>query len=187
MQGFPALPSVESEIAAIEQAIGGKVLADSDFLISSVEQELRSTPYNVVHVASHGEFNSDPARSFVLTYDDRMNMNQLEEYVKFGQFREDPLELLTLSACQTAAGDDRAALGLPGIAVKAGAHSALATLWFINDSATAQLVTDVYRNLQEGNVSKAKALQMAQISFLSDRRYRHPSYWSPFLLIGNWL
>jgi CHAT domain-containing protein len=187
VQDFPALPNVGEELDSIEQIIGGKVLRDADFLESSVEQELRTNAYTVVHVASHGEFSSDPAKSFLLTYDGRLNMNELEKYVKFGQFREEPLELLTLSACQTAAGDDRAALGLAGIAVKAGARSALATLWFINDRASSQLISEVYRNLGNGELSKAKALQMAQVSFLKDRRYRHPSYWSPFLLIGNWL
>ena len=97
------------------------------------------------------------------------------------------MELLTLSACQTAAGDDRAALGLAGVAVKAGARSALATLWFINDRSSAQLVEEFYRQLLDPQISKAQALRRAQLVLLDDRRYRHPSYWSPFLIIGNWL
>jgi CHAT domain-containing protein len=98
------------------------------------------------------------------------------------------VELLVLSACQTAAGDDRAALGLAGVAVKAGARSALATLWFVNDQSTSALITQVYNQLrQTPPVSKAQALQAAQIKLLSDRRYRHPCYWSPYLIIGNWL
>ena len=97
------------------------------------------------------------------------------------------MELLTLSACQTAAGDDRAALGLAGVAVKAGARSALATLWLINDQAAARLVTAFYRQLQDAGVSKAQALRQAQLQLLADRRYQHPGYWAPFLLIGNWL
>jgi CHAT domain-containing protein len=114
-------------------------------------------------------------------------MNQLEQIVGIGQYRDKPVELLTLSACQTAAGDDRAALGLAGVAVKSGARSALATLWFVNDQATALLVSDFYQHLKDSSVSKAGALQQAQINILSDRRYRHPGYWSPYLLIGNWL
>ena len=114
-------------------------------------------------------------------------MNRLERFMSLSQYRDQPVELLTLSACQTAAGDDRAALGLAGVAVKAGARSVLATLWFINDQASAQLVTEFYRQLRDPDVSKAKALQQAQVQLLSDRRYQHPGYWSPFLLIGNWL
>ena len=103
------------------------------------------------------------------------------------QYRDQPVELLTLSACQTAAGDDRAALGLAGVAIKAGARSAIATLWFINDQASSLLVTEFYRQFQDAKLSKAKALQQAQAQLLADRRYQHPGYWSPFLLIGNWL
>ncbi len=98
------------------------------------------------------------------------------------------MELLVLSACQTAAGDDRAALGLAGVAVKAGARSALATLWFVNDQSTSALISEVYGQLRGSpSASKARALQAAQIKLLSDRRYRHPCYWSPYLIIGNWL
>jgi CHAT domain-containing protein len=94
--------------------------------------------------------------------------------------------LLTLSACQTAAGDNRAALGLAGVAVKAGARSALATLWTINDQATAVLINEFYDQLQDISLSKARSLQQAQIRMLQDLRYHHPGYWSAFLLIGNW-
>jgi CHAT domain-containing protein len=95
--------------------------------------------------------------------------------------------LLVLSACQTAVGDEQAALGLAGVAVKAGARSALASLWFVNDAGTSQLMAEFYRQLRKPGVSKAQALQAAQIGTLRDRRYRHPGYWAPFLLIGNWL
>jgi len=92
-----------------------------------------------------------------------------------------------LSACGTAAGNERSALGLAGVAVKAGARSALATLWYVNDQAASYLVTNFYRQLSDPSLSKAKALQAAQLQMLGERRYRHPGYWSPFLLIGNWL
>jgi len=96
--------------------------------------------------------------------------------------------MLVLSVCQIAAGDDRAALGLAGVAVKAGARSALATLWFVNDQSTSVLVKEVYNQLRQNpGLSKAKALQAAQVKLINDRRYRHPCYWSPYLIIGNWL
>jgi len=104
------------------------------------------------------------------------------------QFRGKPVELLTLSACQTAAGDDRAALGMAGVAIKAGARSALATLWFVNDQSTAILISQFYAELhRDSSVSKAKALQNAQLTLMGDRRYEHPCYWAPYLIIGNWL
>jgi CHAT domain-containing protein len=124
----------------------------------------------------------------VLTHDTKLTMNILESLIRPSQYRGQPVELLVLSACQTAAGDDRAALGLAGVAVKAGARSALASLWFVNDESTSALIAEVHRQLRNSpSISKAHALQAAQIKLLSDRRYRHPCYWSPFLIIGNWL
>ena len=103
------------------------------------------------------------------------------------RFRDEPIELLTLSACETAMGDDRAALGLAGIAVRAGARSALATLWTVNDQAAANLIGEFYRQLAQPGISKAEALRRAQVSLLEERPYQHPGYWSPFLLISNWM
>ena len=84
-------------------------------------------------------------------------------------------------------GDDQAALGLAGVAIKAGARSALATLWSINDKASSTLVAEFYRQLSDASVSKAMALQRAQLMLLKDSAYDHPAYWSPFLLLNNWL
>ncbi len=187
VQGFPSLEYVRRELATIHAVYGGKVLENEDFLLLGVQRELKETPYSIVHIASHGQFASDVRDTFLLTFDDKLTMDRLERFMALGQYRDQPVELLTLSACQTAAGDDRAALGLAGVAVKAGARSALATLWFINDQATALLITEFYHQLRDPDLSKAKALQQAQLILLSDRRYQHPGYWSPFLLIGNWL
>lgn len=187
VQGFPALEHVQKELTNIHAAYGGLVLENEDFSLVRIQQELRQTPYSIVHIASHGQFASDVRDTFLLTFDDKLTMDRLERFINLSQYREQPVELLTLSACQTAAGDDRAALGLAGIAVKAGARSALATLWFINDQASSQLVADFYRQLQNVDLSKAQALQQAQLALVNDPRYRHPGYWAPFLLIGNWL
>ncbi len=165
----------------------GTVLENKAFVKERVQSELRDTEYSIVHLATHGEFVREAGESFVLTYDGRLDMDDLEYAMSMTTFREQPIELLTLSACQTAAGDDRAALGLAGIAVKAGARSALATLWFINDQASAVLVSEFYAQLQDPSLSKVKALQQAQLKLVRDSRYEHPIYWSPFLLIGNWL
>lgn len=187
VQGFPSLDYVEKELAVIHATYGGKVLENEDFRLARVQRELKETPYSIVHIASHGQFASDVRNTFLLTFDDKLTMDRLERFMSLSQYRDQPVELLTLSACQTAAGDDRAALGLAGVAVKAGARSAVATLWFINDQATASLVTEFYRQLRDPGASKAKALQQAQLLLLNDRRYQHPGYWAPFLLIGNWL
>lgn len=186
-QGFPALEYVAQELDAIHAVYGGTVLKNETFRLTNVQQELTTTPYTIVHIASHGQFAGEADKTFLLTFDKKLTMNQLEQFMGLSQYRERPVELLTLSACETAAGDDRAALGLAGVAVKAGARSALATLWSVNDQASSQLMVAFYRQLQQPDVSKAKALQRAQLLLLSNPNYRHPYYWSPFLLIGNWL
>ena len=186
-QGFPALEHVAEELQTIHAAYGGTVLADEKFLIPNLQRELTNTPYSIVHIASHGQFASQVDNTFILTFDGKLTMDRLERFMGLSQYRDRPVELLTLSACQTAAGDDRAALGLAGIAVKAGARSAVATLWAVDDQATALLLAEFYRQLQQPETSKAGALRRAQLSLLGEPRYRHPGYWSPFLLIGNWL
>ena len=123
----------------------------------------------------------------MLTWDGRLGMDRLGEAVGHARFRDRPIELLTLSACDTAQGDERAALGLAGVAIQAGARSALGTLWSVNDVASAELVGAFYGELHEARSSKAVALQLAQQKILRDANHAHPYYWAPFLLIGNWL
>ncbi|MBI5315401.1 MAG: CHAT domain-containing protein [Nitrospirae bacterium] len=188
VQDFPALPHVSRELETIHQLYGGTSLLNKQFMMSRVQEELKAHPYSVMHIASHGQFQSDSNETFLLAYDGKMTMDRLEEYVGMLRFREEPLALITLSACETAAGDDRAALGLAGVAIKAGARSALASLWFLDDQASSQLVTEFYRQLHDDSVaSTAIALQRAQIKFLESSDYNHPAYWAAFLLLNNWL
>lgn len=122
-----------------------------------------------------------------MTYDQLVTVDQLENLLMSEEFGDTPIELLTLSACQTAEGDDRAPLGLSGVALKAKVRSVLGSLWSVSDEATVQLMENFYMRLNSPNLSKAQALQQAQIVLLKDRKRSHPYYWSPFILIGNWL
>jgi CHAT domain-containing protein/Tfp pilus assembly protein PilF len=187
VQGFPPLPNVSAELQALHALLKSETLVDKEFLAANLEQKLKDEEFTIVHVASHGEFGNEVDKTFLLTFDDKLSLDRLNQMVGVFRFRDDPLELLTLSACDTAAGDDRAALGLAGMAIKAGARSALATLWNINDEASVDLVVDFYRELKDPSVSRAVALKRAQIKMLEDPRYEHPGFWSPFLLINNWL
>lgn len=188
VQGFSRLDFVGGELQNIEATYPSEKLFDESFTLASLKNKLGNEQFSVVHIASHGQFDRDVRKTFVLTHDDKLTLNELEALIRPSQYRGRPVELLVLSACQTAAGDDRAALGLAGVAIKAGARSALATLWFVNDQSTSELITEVYRQLQHTpGISKAKALQAAQNKLLVDRRFKHPCYWSPYLLIGNWL
>lgn len=187
VQGFPPLPYVAEEMDSIHTLYASQQLLNQDFVAPHIEQELRDGRYGIVHIATHGKFSTDVNDSFLLTFDGKLSMGQLDRLIGLYRFRENPIELLTLSACQTGIGDDRAALGLAGVAIKAGARSALATLWFINDEASAALISEFYRQLRNPALSKAMALQRAQIKLLGDRVYEHPAYWSSFLLLNNWL
>ena len=186
-QGFPALPFVTEEIQTIQRLYKGKVLMNNNFLLSSLENTLLEESYTVIHIASHGQFTGDRRKTFLLTFDGKLTMERLDHCIGLFRYRDEPLELLALSACETASGDDRAALGLAGIAVGAGARSALATLWKIYDQASSELVSEFYRQLRQPAMSRGKALQRAQLKLLNDPRYRHPCYWAPFILINNWL
>lgn len=186
VQGYDALSSVQQELESIASIYQAVVLKNQDFSVQRAQQEIGQGNYGIIHVATHGEFDSDFRKSYVLGYDDKITLATLEKTVLARRFTDKPIELLVLSACQTATGDDRAALGLAGVAVKAGARSALATLWFISDEATSQLIGQFYQKLQTQTVSKAEALRQAQVALISTDRYKHPNLWAPFILIGNW-
>lgn len=188
VQGYPALPEVSAELDAIERVFPSRRLQDEAFVVPRLRQEIGDRGYTVVHIATHARFERDARNSFILTYDGKLNMTELEELVGATRYSDRPVELLSLSACETALGDERAALGLAGVAVKAGARSAIASLWRVSDEAAAVLLPDFYRQTRNPAIStRAQALRQAQLDLMSTERYRHPAYWSPFVLIGNWL
>ena len=187
VHGFPSLLNADYEIQTIHEHFGGTLLLNQDFLIPNLKHELRLKPYSIVHIVSHGVFKGMAPESFILTWDGKIAMNLLDHLVSPSRYRKNPIDLLTLSACQTATGDDLATLGLAGIAIKAGARSTLGTLWHIDDQASSELIIEFYKQLKNPLTSKAKALQVAQLQLMRDDRFRHPCYWAPFLIIGNWL
>jgi CHAT domain-containing protein len=141
----------------------------------------------MVHIAAHGRFAPQADASFLLTPQGKLTLPQLGQILGRLRFRAQPIELLTLSACETAQGDERAALGLAGVAIQAGARSAVATLWRVADEAAARLMQALYQQLRTPDVSRARALQQAQLALLHDPQYADPFFWAPFLLINNWL
>ncbi|MFK5971112.1 MAG: CHAT domain-containing protein [Candidatus Marithrix sp.] len=177
------------ERAVTTRTFNNNLIFNTDFSLDKFKAKVAQNKYSVIHLATHGEFDADPDHTYLLTYDDKMKMDKLADIIGLGKFRDrKPLELLTLSACKTAVGNDKAALGLAGVAIKAGARSAIATLWYVEDSATAKAMSEFYRLLLETpDLSKAKALQISQKQLIANKYYWHPSYWGPFLLIGNWL
>lgn len=192
---FPAIPKVEDELKTIKQIFDqSEILLNQEFTEASLEQKLQESDFPVVHLATHGQFGSTADQTFILSgaeSDPLINVNQFDNLLKVGNLRRSqPIELLVLSACNTAKGDNQAILGLAGVAVRAGARSTIATLWGANDEATANLMGKFYTNLaNDAQISKARALRKAQLELLAeaDSQYRHPYYWAPFVLIGNWL
>lgn len=186
-QNFPPLPSVKLEINEIKNRIPTtKSLVDESFSLSSLQQELNQIPYDTIHIATHGQFSSEPEKTFLVTGDNnKITMDDLKELLNTFSEEYGLIDLLALTACQTAVGDDRAALGLAGISIESGAKTVLASLWFIQDNSTADLVIKFYNNLQSG-LSKSEALRLAQIDMINDSKYSHPAYWSPFIILGDW-
>lgn len=190
VQGFPQLPNIPEELNTINTILQGKSkqLLDKAYEKQALTDTIKQTTYRIIHMATHGEFSADPSQTFLLTYDSKLLLNEFGKLLKLGQFSNEPVELLTLSACNTAVGDIRAAFGLAGIALESGARSAVATLWSVDDESTMLLMTDFYRQFQSRpDLNKAQILQAAQLNLLNQSQYRHPFYWSPFLFIGNWL
>ncbi|MEH2468019.1 CHAT domain-containing protein [Nostoc sp.] len=192
-QGFAELPGVKQEIKQITNYVHAQVLLNEKFTRPNVQKQIEEVPFSIVHLATHGEFSSKAKDTFLLTWEDRINVKDLDRWLKGASSKlsknapRQPIELLVLSACQTAKGDSRAALGLAGVAIRSGASSTLATLWSVQDKSTADLIAEFYRLLTQKAVSKAEALRQAQLSLLNSPQYKHPYYWSPFVLVGNWL
>ena len=189
--GFSALPGVQTEVQEISQTFPSQLLLNQDFTSQNFQQQLEDTPSPLIHLATHGQFSSNPEETFIVTWGDRIKVKDFENILKAREETIDakPIELLVLSACQTAEGDKRAALGIAGIAVRSGARSTLATLWSVEDSSTVALMNKFYRQLatQEYSMTKSQALREAQIALMHSEKYSHPYYWAPFILVGNWM
>ncbi|MCU0535239.1 MAG: CHAT domain-containing protein [Hydrococcus sp. Prado102] len=187
-QGFAALPGVKVELSEIATEVPASLLLNQEFTRVRFERQIEETPAPVVHLATHGQFSSNPDETFVLAWDAPIKVQEFQNLLRSRQRGEsNPIELLVMSACQTAAGDKQATLGLAGMAVRSGARSTIATLWAVKDESTALLMTEFYRELTETQLNKSEALRQAQISLLKSSKFQHPFYWAPFILVGNWL
>ncbi|MGD1866522.1 MAG: CHAT domain-containing protein [Phormidesmis sp.] len=185
--GFSALPGVKTEIEQVASSVNAEVLFDRDFTRENLATKIDRVPFPVLHLATHGQFSSNIEETYLLAWDQRITVGELDSLLRARKEQDEPIELMVLSACQTAEGDDRAALGLAGMAIRSGARSTLATLWSVNDSSTAEMMTEFYKELSSVGLTKSEALRRAQIKIMQTPEYSHPYYWAPFVLIGNWL
>lgn len=186
--GFSALPAVESEVKQISKTVPSSTLLNEQFTSQSLANRVKSSSAGIVHLATHAQFSSRLEDTFLLTWDGEVNVKELSELLKNrGNDPSKAIELLVLSACDTAAGDDRAVLGLAGLAVKSGARSTIATLWPVKDKAAEMLMTHFYDQLRQPKITKAEALRQAQINTIRQTDFHDPFFWSAFVLVGNWL
>jgi CHAT domain-containing protein len=193
---FPALVNVPTELNAIAQAFpASEKLLNREFTVTTFQSQLQSN-FPIVHLATHGLFSSNPQKNFIITGDgNSIDIEKLSTLLRTE--KTSALELLVLSACETATGDERAVLGLAGVAIRSGARSTLATLWAVEDASTAALMTQFYQELKRPQMKKLSALKIAQRSLLNSLKSRppfdelkdlppHPYYWAPYVLVGNW-
>jgi CHAT domain-containing protein len=189
---FPKLREVFQEIQGLQTQVGNvKSLFNQDFTRDRIARELSQNDYPILHIATHGKFGAQSEDTFIVTGDrenPKLTLNDLDQLIRQHTNPGNGLELLALTACETAVGDDQAALGLAGVAIQAGARSAIASLWTVNDASTAELSQAFYRNLQSGKFNKSQSLRQSQLELLNQGdETSHPYYWSAFVLIGNWL
>jgi CHAT domain-containing protein len=187
MRGALALPGVTKEVEALRRIVPGTSLLDAQFTVDAFRHAAQSQQHRIIHVASHGIFGGSADSSYILAYDDLLTLDGLQAMLSGEQFQKHPIELLSLSACETAAGNDRAPLGISGAAMKARAKSVLGTLWPVDDEAAVLVMESFYQGLAQQGLSKAQALRQAQRQLIGKRQLAHPFYWAPFALIGNWL
>ncbi|MEM1393203.1 MAG: CHAT domain-containing protein [Cyanobacteria bacterium P01_H01_bin.150] len=196
---FDKLSWVDKEVSAVkEQFPNHTPLIDKDFIPQKFQQEIQQTTYPIVHIASHAQFGIIPEDTFIVTGENqKLTISELENSLLNLKNRTDSVELLALTACETAVGDDRSTLGLAGVALKVGVKSAVASLWNVQDASTSKLVEEFYKNYRQEKMSIAEALQKAQIKMINAKKlppsegmnieYENPAHWAPMIVIGNWL
>ncbi|OYY77371.1 MAG: hypothetical protein B7Y43_10860 [Sphingomonas sp. 28-62-20] len=163
---------------------GGTVI--DDFRATDLRRALARGHVDVLHLATHAAFNGRSDRSFIVANGEAIPLADLRGLIGDGRARGDDLDLLVLSACETAVGDDLASMGLAGAAVQSGADSAIASLWSVNDTGAVALMKGFYDRYRAGD-GKAAALRQAQLALISRAGdLSHPSIWAAFTLLGGW-
>ncbi len=208
-QDLTPLPAVPTELQAIANDLWqGESFLNQEFTVSTLIRKRQQQPFGIVHLATHGEFKPGvPANSFIQFWDSRVGLNDLRQL----QLNNPPVQLLVLSACRTALGDEQAELGFAGLAVQAGVRTALASLWYVSDEGTLGFMTEFYRQLRTAPI-KAEALRRTQMAMIQgeirlqggalrsargsvielppqvdagDRTLTHPYFWAAFTMIGS--
>ncbi|MEY4520568.1 MAG: hypothetical protein RLZZ499_3168, partial [Cyanobacteriota bacterium] len=181
---FPPLPYVKQEIEKLGELVDEEQFLNDKFSYQNFKQQIESSKSSIVHIATHGQFGGTLENTFLQAYKSQISLNKLEEILSSRNisFPDDPIQLLVLSACDTAASNTRATLGMSGVAVKAGVSNVLGSLWSVNDQQIVSLVDGFYRNWIQDGLSESEALRQAQLDLIKSHNY-HPSNWASMLLI----
>ncbi len=208
-QGQPPLPAVPIEMTEMSQFWAGRLVFNTNATLSNLIALRQQQPFGIIHLATHADFQPGTiSNSYIQLWEDKLRLNQVRDL----GWNNPQVELLVLSACATALGDREAELGFGGLAVQTGVKTAVASLWYVSDAATAALMTGFYRDLRTARI-KAEALQQAQLAMakgqiyvennrlqgvgmkdgiplpegvtVRDRQLSHPFYWSAFTMIGS--
>ena len=203
------LPAVPAEMKIITQEIRqGASFLNQDFTLQNIQKQHAEKQYPIVHLATHGEFNpGDLSNSYIQLWDQKLGLNDIRQL----GLHDPAVDLLVLSACQTAVGNEEAELGFAGLAVQAGVKTAIASLWYVSDEGTFGLMTEFYKQLGIAPI-KAEAMRQAQLSMINgnveieggqlrgsrgtytlpeslqsaeNQKLTHPYYWAAFTLIGS--
>ena len=203
------LPAVPLELEEIAQKLwSGTFFLNEAFTLDNLKAQRQQRPFGIIHLATHGEFRSGvPGNSYIQLWDRQLRLDELRQL----GWNDPPVELLVLSACRTALGDEQAELGFSGFAVQAGVKSAMGSLWYVSDEGTLGLMTEFYQKLKTAPI-KAEALRQAQLAMIrgqvrlqgrqlvttqeslplpdslaevGDKNFSAPYYWAAFTMIGN--
>ncbi len=186
---YARLDNANLELNAIQESgLKSTLMRDRSFTKPAFNQALNNSNFQVIHLATHGQFGADRSNTYILAADGKINVDDLDDLFRTQkQQKPNPIELLFFSACKTASGNDRAVLGIAGTAVRAGAQSTIAGLWNLDDAASVPFSKALYDHLGEPNVSRAEALRLAQVALLNSEDYSSPRFWAPYVLVGSWL
>ncbi|MGD1854072.1 MAG: CHAT domain-containing protein [Leptolyngbyaceae cyanobacterium] len=188
-QRFETIEKLSAELDAVSDLFGPQPpLINQEFKGHILQEELSTGNFSGIHLKTHGVFSSEPEETFIVAYEELLQGDELGALIQTGSGQGvTPIELLVLSACSTATGDDRAVLGLAGITVRAGARSTISTLWQAQDEPNTLLMTRFYEELKQPGITRAKALRNAQLYLIREEGYRPPYVWATYVLVGNWL
>ncbi|MEM7066030.1 MAG: CHAT domain-containing protein [Cyanobacteria bacterium P01_B01_bin.77] len=185
---FPILSKVGDEKDAIQTRFSPRevVIFNQDFTKANLAKSLAKGKFDIIHFATHGQFSSDPQKTFIALSDGALYAEDLDSLISLQEREGNEIQMLVLSACSTADGDRHATLGMAGLTIRSGSRSTLATLWPVYDNIASELMEKFYENTtSEIRMSKAEALQKAQISIIQKTGTKLE--WAPFTLVGNWL